>query len=396
MIKRSIICIDDKKILYCDNRESKFKTLFVGENIQQIARSENHMMFTNVTKSGTELFVFGTSTTKPELLMTSEIKQIACGQNHFVILKHGGEVLVFGDNYNYQLGIPKLKSLDKSYINKLLSPFSVMVDPTIKQIACGYNFSLILKNNGELLGFGANTFNQLAIPNCIKIKVPTIIMNDPKIEQIYCGGYHSIVLKSNGEIYRTGYLNDANEHFELLNDSILSSKSSSEINQISCGAFHTMILKNDGTLIVSGHNYFGQLGLRDCRTVVEPTVLMINEDIKAISCYNNNSMILFKNGELIGFGENIDGQLGKSVDNSLKLATKSNVFESILIMKDTNISMLNNVCVKQNWTYNNHIYFSDAFKQRILLFVMYLKRNQMETKMKIPKFVLFEIIKRII
>lgn len=221
-------------------------------------------------------------------------------------------------------------------------------------------------------------------------------MNDPKIEQIYCGGYHSIVLKSNGEIYRTGYLNDANEHFELLNDSILSSKSSSEINQISCGAFHTMILKNDGTLIVSGHNYFGQLGLRDCRTVVEPTVLMINEDIKAISCYNNNSMILFKNGELIGFGENIDGQLGKSVDNSLKLATKSNVFESILIMKDTNISMLNNVCVKQNWTYNNHIYFSDAFKQRILLFVMYLKRNQMETKMKIPKFVLFEIIKRII
>ena len=47
------------------------------------------------------------------------------------------------------------------------------------------------------------------------------------------------------------------------------------------------------------------------------------------------------------------------------------------------------------WSPESHRYFGENFKNRVKNFLLILKRNQKETRIKIPKFVLFEIIKRI-
>jgi hypothetical protein len=46
------------------------------------------------------------------------------------------------------------------------------------------------------------------------------------------------------------------------------------------------------------------------------------------------------------------------------------------------------------WTKDNHKHFPKQFKIQIETFLNCLKRNQQKTGIKIPKFVLFEIIKK--
>ena len=71
----------------------------------------------------------------------------------------------------------------------------------------------------------------------------------------------------------------------------------------------------------------------------------------------------------MGFGYNRNGQLG--IANNEFIQNKS-----ILIMKDDSISFIINRKVENKWTSENNIHFSSSFKQRILLFVLFLKRNQ--------------------
>ena len=90
--------------------------------------------------------------TEPKLLMNDKtIKIIACGSRHSMIYKENGELLVIGNNDEGQLGIKKeIKFTDQ--------PITLMVDKGIKDISLGGSHSLILKENGELIGFGKNSF----------------------------------------------------------------------------------------------------------------------------------------------------------------------------------------------------------------------------------------------
>ena len=217
---------------------------------------------------------------EPTLLMEDlDVKQIATGPHHTLMLKNNGELFVFGANYYGQLGLGHHKSVDK--------PILLMTDPDIKSIHCGNDHSMILKNNGELFVFGNNKLGQLGLSNIGHITIPTLLMKDSKIKSVY-GGYE-----------------------------------------------FTKILKNNGELFVCGDNNYGALGLDNNVSVNIPTLLMTNSTIKIYGC-----------------------------DDEI-----------------------------MEWSHIHHKFYSLDFKNRIYTFVLFLKRNQMKTGLKIPKFVLFEIIK---
>jgi len=79
-----------------------------------------------------------------------------------------------------------------------------MVDEQVCQIACGAEYTLFLKKNGEILACGNNEQGQLGIGDYKNQNNPVLVMKDEKIKQICCGGNHSLVLKKNGEVWGWG------------------------------------------------------------------------------------------------------------------------------------------------------------------------------------------------
>jgi len=162
-----------------------------------------------------------------------------------------------------------------------------------------------------------------------------------------------------------------------------------EINSIHCGYHHSIILKNNGELFIFGANNFYQLGLKHTKIISKPTLLMIDPEIKSIHCNYYHSMILKNNGELLIFGRNEYGQLGIEDHNTC-------YDEPTLSMTNSTINLWEQIQTPILWHHRNHINYSKQFKQRIYTFLLFLKRNQVKTGLKIPKFLLFEIIKFVV
>ena len=264
-------------------------------------------------------------------------------------------------------------------------PTLLMKDPHIKLISCGYSFQMILKNNGELLIFGNNHFGE-RVDFDAHVTTPTVLMIDPNIKSISCGYKNILILKNNGDLYvcgvndygqlGLGHTNSVCKLTLLMHDP--------EIKLIRSGYHHSMVLKNNGDLLVFSDNEYGQLGLENNKDkMIIPTLLMNDKNITNILCGVHHSMILKNNGELYVCGDNKYGQLG--------LGHKENVFKPTLLMTNKTIKFYNSMPTQ--WTSENHKNCAPSFKQRIIAFVLFLKRNQMKTGLKIPKFVLFEIIK---
>ena len=107
--------------------------------------------------------------------------------------------------------------------------------------------------------------------------------------------------------------------------------------------------------------------------------------IREIACGYYHTMILQENGNVLIFGANNHGQLGLGHDNDINTPT--------LVM--SNIKQLSGYFPINKWNSENHYRFSATFRNRIYYFLLVHKRNQINTGLKIPKFVLFEIFKHI-
>ena len=137
----------------------------------------------------------------------------------------------------------------------------------IKKIYCGYNHTLILKNNGTLWGCGYNANGQLGLGDTTNrntfIQVTT---NTNDIKEIYCGGYYTFILKNDGTLWGTGQNNFG--HLGLGDNShrytfTQITTNTDNIKSVYGGGEYAFILKNDGTLWSTGYNNAGQLGLGD-------------------------------------------------------------------------------------------------------------------------------------
>jgi X-linked retinitis pigmentosa GTPase regulator len=156
------------------------------------------------------------------------------------------------------------------------------------------------------------------------------------------------------------------------------------ISQIACGKYHTVILKNNGEVYIFGDNTHGQLGLGHNKNQNVPQLLMNDEGISQIACGYFHTTILKNNGDAYVFGNNGYGQLG--------LGHNENQNVPRLLMD--NVSLIANTIKKrERWNHLRHQFYGELFRQRILTFLLAHKRNQICTGLRIPKFVLFEIIK---
>ena len=192
------------------------------------------------------------------------------------------------------------------------------------------------------LSFGNNQHGQLGLGHCNNVNTPTLLMNDKHIKNIVCGNRCTIIYKDNGDIFAFGYIDS---------------------NTMS----HRAVL----------------LSMVDIKTKTPdniPTFLINDINIRTIVS-NGNDMIIYKD----------NGNIYKKSDCSLKMIKYLNNLGT-LIMNDTYVKSINEIDIMR-WSIENYKYLSIYVQKQIKIFYCCLKRIQNQKSIKIPKFVIYEILK---
>ena len=128
-----------------------------------------------------------------------DIKSVYCTYRNTFILKNDGTLWGCGNNYKGQLGIgdtTTYSTFTQIYINA----------NNIKSFYCGGENTIILKNDGTLWGCGNNEYGQLGLGDKNNRSTFTkITTNANDIKLVYCGYYHTLILKNDGALLGSGY-----------------------------------------------------------------------------------------------------------------------------------------------------------------------------------------------
>ena len=249
----------------------------------------------------------------------NDVKSVYCGQSYTIILKNDGTLWGCGDNQFGQLGLGDTTN------RSMFTQITINVND-VKQVYCGYFYTLILKNDGTLWGCGDNRDGQLGLEdNSSRTTFTQIIINAYGIKSAYCGGYHTFILKNDGTLWGSGYNNYGQLGLEDTSSRNIFTQinvNADNVKSIYSSRYYTIILKYDGTLYGCGRNDSGQLGLGDTnhRTIFTKAT----NNVKSADYGYDHTIILKNDGTLLGCGSNSYGQLGLEQD-----ATNKTVFTKI-------------------------------------------------------------------
>ena len=196
--------------------------------------------------------------------INNDVKQIVCGSNHTFILKTDDSVYACGLNGNGQLGL----GLDDTTNRTTFTQVTYNINNDVKQIACGSNYTFILKNDDSVWSCGRNNTGQLGLGDTTDRTTFTQVNIHIDIKQIACGQYHTFLLETDGSIWSCGRNNYGQLGIAVITNynnvfNQVTTNTNNDVKQISCGDTYTLILKNDGSVWSCGYNEFGQLGLGD-------------------------------------------------------------------------------------------------------------------------------------
>ena len=218
---------------------------------------------------GPSVAIGAMTTTPVQITGLSHVIAIAAGSGHSLALLADGTVWGFGYNFYGQLG----NATNAGSFNPAGNPTPTMVDGLtgVSAISAGTNFSMVLKSDGTVWGFGTNysgelgttTNNLVAVPNPTPTQVPGV----SSIIAIAADGHHTLALKSAARVViawgpnRWGQLGTATNNgtdTPLLPTQVAGLSSASGL---ATGADHSLAVRADGSLVTFGRNESGELAM---------------------------------------------------------------------------------------------------------------------------------------
>ncbi|HCU2641755.1 TPA: hypothetical protein OUL00_001688, partial [Clostridioides difficile] len=268
--------------------------------------------------------------------ISTNIKKVACGESHAVILTSDGELLVAGINTDGQMGL----GLEK--VGKTVSTFEKVPEiKGVKDIACGLQSTYLLYNDGTLYVAGNNLYGQLGLgTNGASANVNTFIKVDvDNVKAVFSYNKSAFIIKNDNKCYSTGFNNQGQLGLgDKNNRDLFSLVSINDVKTIACGSEHTVLMTYNNDIYGCGkEKCFGNALQSSLFTKIEEV------NIKTIACGNGNTMLIDNKGILKVAGNNDIYQLGianysENIDNSfidLKNIVAKNIFiglsHSILI-----------------------------------------------------------------
>ncbi len=251
--------------------------------------------------------------------------------NNFVFRTTGyGKLLVKGCSHDGQMGIGKnFNIIYRSWL-------PVKLKHRVLQVACEWNHSMILLDNGTVLGTGNNSAGQLGLGDHKNRYVWERAKIEEKILQVACGNSYSVTLTKSGTVYISGrlplydYKSSPNILKETTSNIFEEAININEtVIQIASGSNHLMILFKTGVLLAYGSNFFCQFGSNNMESEKLPYITFPQKIIQ-VQCGPLHSMILLEDGIVMATGNNEFGQLGSKLTHHPSSKTV-NRFEAIKV-----------------------------------------------------------------
>ena len=253
---------------------------------------------------------------------TRRVVSCAGGDDFTLLLGADGKVYACGNNDLLQLGISGQTS---TACPLEIDSLTVAAAPAkIAGIAAGYNHALAFDIAGNLYSWGSNDKGQLGLGNVsaaglVAQPVPGIT----SVKAVAAGNRFSLVLKTDGTVWGcgdNGYSQLATDTGELLSSFVQISLPVTATS-IAAGLGHSMALGSDGKVYSWGLNAFGQTGLATTTAVIElPREISGLSSIKQLVAGDHHSLFLGNNALLYGCGDNTNAQLASSDTSPARLS----------------------------------------------------------------------------
>ncbi|CAD7969393.1 unnamed protein product [Amoebophrya sp. A120] len=290
-------------------------------------------------------------------------KQIACGENHSLILTEAGEVYSFGSNVHGQCGIyyssqdlhravasyaktPGNDSIQQDgscssqlILNETLTPNFYALPDNVDFLRRNPHY----KYPGPLLGphvqfsnsWNEKNFSPAASPP-LTIETPMRVegrLNSLPVRQIACGRHHSLAVSISGNAFSWG----SNRRGQLGSgdDSIKKSfhpqpvfLSHNNCRSLAGGGQHSAFVLFKGSLFLCGDNSFGQLGqdVNEIATTSVPLEVPFGDNydlyVRGVSLGDRHSIALSVDNKIFAWGRNVEGQVTGMVDRVEKMSER--------------------------------------------------------------------------
>ncbi|XP_039280018.1 probable E3 ubiquitin-protein ligase HERC4 isoform X2 [Nilaparvata lugens] len=215
----------------------------------------------------------------PTYLPISRVSQVSCGLRHTAVLLDSGDLYMCGQGRKGQLGViqngaPLLESDELLHVSDLSN---------VKSVACGQNHTIALTGDGCIYGWGDNKHRQLGMSSVSSsaaspIKIASEV---PVSTKLYAGWTHSVLLKDDGSMMCFG----RNCYGQLGNgmtqdDSWMNYKVEMlpPVRQLAVGSEHNIALSETGSVLSWGWNEHGSCGLNHQDNVHHPTQVQFSND----------------------------------------------------------------------------------------------------------------------
>jgi alpha-tubulin suppressor-like RCC1 family protein len=187
---------------------------------------------------------------------SEKIVQISAGYGHAIALTEQGNVWVWGLNNHGQLGV------DGGRGNKTI-PTKLELSEKIISVACGGWFSGALSQSGELYLWGDNEDGQLGRgKDDSDPRSPQKITFSEKIVSFSCGGYHVLALTEKGNLFSWGRNDFGQTGQGVQEEAIIEPREipfdfKGQISGIASGCLHSLVFTDSGNIFSFGYNQYG-------------------------------------------------------------------------------------------------------------------------------------------
>ncbi|KAJ8350439.1 hypothetical protein SKAU_G00255690 [Synaphobranchus kaupii] len=249
---------------------------------------------------------------KPERVMLA-----ACGRNHTIVYTSRGNVYAAGGNSEGQLGLGDCEERTSFQLVDFFSRHG-----PVKMLAAGCNISAALTESGQLFMWGDNSEGQIGLGDEHNALTPQEVTVGRPISVVSCGYYHSAFVTVDGDLFTFGERDGGKLGLppEQLADHKVPQPVltiTDRVIQVACGGGHTVALTEDD-LYTFGLGQFGQLG--HGTFIFQSPVPKVVEHFRKgrprhAACGESHTAVITDTGLLYTFGDGRHGKLGLGEEN---------------------------------------------------------------------------------